>query len=117
LGSERVKISATAAEQLRAGEVDSRLMFLIAYMTTSISQVDIVGFGDSGPGASADIPLRSATLTGSTASLKSIIAFVRKQAPPYRPLHAKLTQRNGKPTLVIEFSAPSPLGLFNLGNP
>jgi hypothetical protein len=104
-----VTTSATAREQLAAGEVDSRLMFLFSFMTTSISHVDIVGFGDSGPGADTEIPLRSATLTGSTASLKSIMAFVHGQSPLYRPSHAKLMQRDGKPTLVIEFSAPSPL--------
>ena len=116
LASERVTTSATAREQLAAGEVDSRLMFLISFMMTSISQVDIVAFGDLGPGASAGIPLRSATLTGTTASLKSIVAFVHKQAPLYRPLHTAITQRDGKPALVIEFSAPSPLGLFGPGN-
>jgi len=117
LGYGSVTTSATARAQIAAGDVDSRLMFLISFMAASISHVDIVGFGDLGPGASAGIPLRSATLTGSTARLKSIIAFMRQQAPQYRPLHAEITQRGGNPRLVIEFSAPSPLGLFNPGNP
>jgi hypothetical protein len=113
LGTKLVTTSRTASEQLAAGEVDPRLMFLISSLATVVNHIDVTGFGDAGRGASPGIPLRSATLTGTTANLKSILAFVRKQEPRNRPLHAEITHRGGNPTLVIEFSAPSQLELFN----
>jgi hypothetical protein len=112
LTSGSVVASAMARRQLAAGQVDSRLILVISFLTTLTTQVDVVAFGDSGPAASAGIPLRSATLAGSTASLQSILASLSKQGPPYRPSHAEITQRDGKPVLVIEYDAPSPLGLF-----
>ena len=115
LTSPRIATSPTAQGQLADGQVDSRLMLLLSFLAGS-SQFDIVGFGDSGPGATAGMPLRSATLTGSMASLRSILAFLHTSQAPYHPSHAQIMQRDGKSELVIEFSAPSPLGLFESPN-
>src|SRR5208282_4427340 len=61
-----VTTSIPAREQLTTGQVDSRLMLLLSFLTTSTSsRIDVLAFGDSGPRATAGMPLRSATLIGS----------------------------------------------------
>jgi hypothetical protein len=107
-----IATSGEARAQLAAGQVDVRLIAAISSLTTVVNHIDVIGFGDAGPGASPGIPLRSATLTGSMASLRSIVASLRAQKPPYRPSHVTMRQRGGKPTLVIEFAAPIPLELL-----
>ena len=54
-------LSPTARKQLIAGQVDSRLVLAIAALASK-EPVDIVQFGNIGPGADADIPLRYADL-------------------------------------------------------
>jgi hypothetical protein len=116
LTSVRIGTSATAQRQLAAGQVDSRLMLLFSFLAGS-SQFDVVAFGDSGPGATAGMPLRSATLTGSVASLRSILAYLHTSQAQFHPAHTQIMQRDGRSELVIEFYAPSPLGLFESPNP
>jgi hypothetical protein len=108
----RFTVSVAAGRQLASGQVDSRLMLDLSSMTTSVSQLNIAAFGDLGPGATAGVPLRSATLTGSPASLRSIAAFLDGQAP-YRPAQLQMTRFAGKRALRIEFAAPSPLGVLD----
>jgi hypothetical protein len=112
LGYGRFTVSSTARQQLASGQVDSRLILVLSNMTTSVSQLSIAAFGDSGPGATAGMPLRSATLTGSRAILSSIAAFLKTQQGQFRPAHIEMTQFDRKPALVFEFTAPSPLELF-----
>ena len=116
LASPRITTSPMAESQLAAGRVDSRLMLLFSFLTSS-NELDIVAFGDSGPGATAGMPLRSATLVGSAADLRSILAFLHTSEAPYRPAHAQIMHRHGRSELEIEFSAPSPLGLFENAPP
>jgi hypothetical protein len=108
-----------AHQQLMAGQVDVRLALLIEGIAAYIGPpIDIVAFGDLGPGASAGIPLRSATLAGSMATLRSMLALARSKAlRPYNPTHAEITQRGGRPVLILEFAAPSPLGLLSPKKP
>jgi hypothetical protein len=122
LQSGRVVASATAKRQLSAGQVDSRLLFTIEGMATRYP-VRIVAFGDSGPGASAGSPLRSAELAqddelpraSSSAFMRAMFAVLRTQNRGFVPAHA-MTMRlaGGRTVLYVEFAAPSPLGL--LGN-
>jgi hypothetical protein len=105
-------LAPSAWRQLATGQVDSRLIVLLSYLTTQ-SRLDILAFGDSGPGATAGMPLRSATLTGSMANLRSILAYVgTHETPTYRPAHTQIMRRDGRSELVIEFLAPGPLELF-----
>jgi hypothetical protein len=76
--------------------------------------IHIMAFGDLGPGASAGIPLRSVTLAGGTATLQSMLTFARSQPGPDHPAHAGITRSDGHPVLVIDYDAPSPLGLFTV---
>jgi hypothetical protein len=112
-----ITTSTPAREQLTTGQVDSRLIVLLSFLAPAY-RLDVVAFGDSRPGATAGMPLRSLTLTGGKANLRSILAYVRTQeTAPYIPEYTQLTRRDGRPELLIEFSAPSPLGLFENSSP
>jgi hypothetical protein len=118
LGSLQIVASASARRQLAAGQIDERLATLIEGMASELPlPVHILAFGDLGPGASPGIPLRSATLAGSKATLRTTLAWARKATPPFAPTHATVTQLNGQPVLIVEFAAPSPLGVFSPSNP
>ena len=103
-----------ARRQLLTGQVDSRLATLIEASATELPvPVHIMAFGDVGPRASAGIPLRSVTLAGDTADFRSLLTLARSQKGSYRPAHTEITRSGGRSVLVIQFDAPSPLGLFN----
>ena len=126
LGNPHLRVSAAARAALRAGQVDSRLLTTLATLaattvaTTTLATtgpVQVSAFGDSGPGASQAMPLRSAQITvpsrADLGRLRGMIAFVRAQRPPYLPAQALITTgAGGSPVLSIGFSAPSPAGLL-----
>jgi hypothetical protein len=125
LRNPRIVASPTARRQLAAGRVDSRLLITIAGMA-ALQPVDIAAFGDSAPGAGAGSPLRSAELAatggaarrGSSASLRSMLAFLRAQRTPYLAAHVEIVRHTGgQILLLIEFAAPSPLGLLDSHTP
>jgi hypothetical protein len=116
-----ITLSPTAREQLIAGQVDSRLVLAIAALATK-EPVDIVQFGNIGPGADAGIPLRFAELAqndqaahlAGSAYVRSIRADLSTVPAAYRPASiATMVLPGGQPVLLIEFTAPSPLGVFN----
>jgi hypothetical protein len=110
LGNPRIEVSASAQVALRAGEVDPRLLLLLAGLAAE-QPVSVKSFGDPAPGAGTTAPLRSAFLApGATASgLRSMLAFVDAQQQPYQPLRAAL---DGS-ALTVEYAAPSPVGLLS----
>jgi hypothetical protein len=121
LRSRRISVSPTARRQLAVGQADTRLLVTIAVMAAA-HRVSIVAFGDSGPGASAGTPLRSADLAapqtvhspGDPAGLHQMMESVNAQQLPYRPALAKIVSLpGGQRVLRIEFAAPSPLGLLD----
>jgi hypothetical protein len=114
-------LSPTARKQLIAGQVDSRLLLAIATLATKLP-VDIVQFGNIGPGADADIPLRYADLDehdqaahlAAPAYVQSMRADLAAVQAGYRPTSiATVVLQGGQTVLRIEVTAPSPLGLFN----
>ena len=116
LNSLQIQTSASARKQLAAGLVDARLGLLIENLAVWLPRpVDIVAFGDPGPGASAGIPLRSATLAGSMATLRSTLRLARSKAE-YPPTHAEITKLGGRNVLIVEFAAPVLLGVLNPGS-
>jgi hypothetical protein len=124
LRSQRIMVSPQGAAQLRAGEVDSRLLVMLAALA-SLQRLRVVAFGDASPGAqvpSADLPLREVTITsaggrGGAAALAPVLAMVRAQRATYQPAFASIVDSAaGQPELMIEFAAPSPLGLLEGGN-
>ena len=125
LGADLVKtraitLSAEAKQQLVAGQVDSRLMLAIAALAPS-QAIDILGFGNVGPGADPAIPLRFADLAesdqaghaASSAYVRALRANLAAISPRFRPTTiVTVALPSGQTVLRIEFTAPSPLNLF-----
>jgi hypothetical protein len=110
----RITLTATARRQMDAGQVDAQLLIVIGDLATQ-HPVDILAFGDSSPGSSPGMPLRSVTLAenGGAGVVRSMIATLRAQSNPYRAAYVGTTLRSGQRVMVVEFDAPSPLGLIN----
>jgi hypothetical protein len=118
LRNPRIGVPAAARSELLAGQVDSRLLATLATLA-AFEPVQVMAFGDSGPGASAGMPLRavevavSGRTAGRAAGLRNMLAFVRAQRPPYLPASAAINPgAGGSSELSIEFAAPSPVGLL-----
>jgi hypothetical protein len=121
LANQRLTVSATTRSQLARGQVDSRLLTVIAGLAAQRS-VSIVDFGDLAPGARPDIPLRSADLAGSggaagphsAARTQWMVAVLRAARPPYLAAHIqKVRLASGRIVVRVEFAAPSMLGLLS----
>jgi len=117
LHSQRIGVAGPAAAQLQAGQVDSRLLIMLA-MLASEHPWRVVAFGGASPGvAVAQAPFRQVTITGPDAGdLAASLAMVRAQRAPYQPVRAAVVRLPGGQTaLRIDFAAPSPLGLLTGG--
>jgi hypothetical protein len=113
LRNRRIQFTARDAAQLRAGEVDSRLLATLASLAAQYS-FRVTAFGDASPGAQVlfrEVAIARAGRNG-TADLTAAQAIARAQAPPYLPARAAVQSVGGQPALSIEFAAPSPLGLL-----
>ncbi len=119
LRSQRVAVSAAARTQLADGQVDTRLLVTLAGLA-AIHPISILAFGDSAPGASTGMPLRSADVAAAGAAgtrnspyLQPMIGFLRSQGSPYLPAHLTTVRlAGGQAVLRIEFAAPSLLRLL-----
>jgi hypothetical protein len=115
LRNSRIQFTARDAAQLRAGDVDSRLLVTLAALWIRYS-FGVTSFGDASPGVRA--LFREVTITGGggeygAAELAAALALVRAQDPPYLPDHAWIVHPAAGPAaLHIQFAAPSPLGLL-----
>ena len=111
----RIRFTTADAAQLRAGEVDSRLLATLAVLASQHT-FRVAAFGDTSPGAQVlfrQVTITSASRGGGTAGLAVAAAMARMQAPPYLPAHVALVHlAAGQAGLTIEFAAPSPLGLL-----
>jgi hypothetical protein len=117
LHSQRIGVAGPAAAQLQAGQVDSRLLIMLA-MLASQHPWRVVAFGGASPGvAVAQAPFRQVTITGPDAGdLAASLAMVRAQRAPYQPVRAAIVRLPGGQTaLRIDFAAPSPPGLLTGG--
>lgn len=123
LRSRRIMVSPQGASELAAGEVDTRLLVMLAALA-SLQPLRVVAFGDPSPGVTvpaADLPLREVTITsadsrGGAAGLAPVLAMVRAQRPPYQPVYATIVDSAaGQAELLIEFAAPSSVGLLTGG--
>jgi hypothetical protein len=112
LANPRIILPPAARSELAGGEVDARLLIILAAMAVT-GPVHVLAFGDLGPGASMGTPLRSAQILATGASGSAMLAFVRAQRPPYLPAQSGLSLAPGGGTeLTIAFTAPGPLGLL-----
>jgi hypothetical protein len=114
-----VRVSPVGRRQLAAGQVDARLLTVIATLAASY-HLDITGFGAPTAGADPAVPLRSADISvapaGSgraAATLNAAKSFLLAQQSPYQPADVTTVQlASGRAALYVEFTAPSPLGLL-----
>jgi hypothetical protein len=117
LRNPRIVFAAGASKALSAGDVDSRLLLLLAALAVQ-QPLRVTAFGDPSPGTTQAAPLRSVQLappgSGATAKarLRSMLSFIDAQRQPFLPLRAGLA---GSSALTVDYAAPSPLGL--LGGP
>lgn len=118
IGISAITLSATAKQQMLAGQPDARLLLAIA-AAASRQPVDILDFGNIGPGSDQTIPLRFADLAesdqaahmASSAYLRALRANLG--ATGYRPVRmVTVVLPSGYEALRIEFAAPSPLSLL-----
>ena len=108
----RIAMTPSARTELAAGQVDARLLMTLAALAAG-QPVQVTGFGDCGPGASASLPLRAAAIAAPAPTARRMLAFARAQRSPYLPAHANLGRgRGGQWVLTVEFAAPAPLGLL-----
>jgi hypothetical protein len=106
LRNNRIHFTARDAAQLRAGQVDARLLATLAALSSQYS-FSVTAFGDASPGVA--VLYREVTISGASKSLTSALALVKAQVPPYLPAQVALVPSAG---LSVEFAAPSPLGLL-----
>ena len=115
-----ITVSAEAKKQLVAGQPDSRLLLAIASLA-SRQPVDILDFGNVGPGADPAIPLRfmdlaesdPAARTAGPAYLRALRASLGAVSTLLRPTSiVTVVLPSGQPVLRIEFTAPTPLTLL-----
>ncbi len=114
LHSQAIQVSAAAAAQLQAGQVDSRLLIMLAMLASEHSW-KVVAFGGASPGVPlTDAPLRQMTITGPDApAVAAALAMVRAQLAPYAPAQAATVRLDGgQLALRVDFAAPGPLGLL-----
>ena len=117
LHSQRVQVAGPAAAQLQAGQVDARLLIMLA-MLASQHPWRVTGFAGASPGVPlAEAPFREVTITGpDAADLAASLAMVRAQRTPFQPAQAAIIHLPGGLTaLRIDFAAPGPLGLLTGG--
>ena len=109
----QIVVSAAARRQLDAGEVDSRLIFMLALMATE-HPVHVLAFADAGPDPRM-APFRSAELAvANQANGRKMLTFLRTQQAPYQLARATIERRaQSQAVLWMQFAAPSP---FNLPN-
>jgi hypothetical protein len=121
LNDPQITVSAIASTQLAGGQVDSRLLIAVASLATD-EPINIVQFGNIGPGVGPGIPLRFADLASndqaahmtSAAYLRSLRASLNSATAQFRPARiVQVVRPGGRAVLRVEFTAPSPLGLFD----
>jgi hypothetical protein len=114
-----LRVSPAGRRELAAGQVDARLLSVIAALATPY-HVDITGFGAPAAGASPGVPVRSADISPAAAgsgqdaaTLNSMRRFLLAQQATFRPADVTTVRlASGQIVLHIEFTAPSPLGLL-----
>ena len=107
LRNSHIRFTGPDAAQLRAGDVDTRLLATLAALASQYS-FRVTGFGDASPGV--PVLFREVSITGVGRGLATALAMIRAQNPPYLPAHAAAVGQTG---LSIEFAAPGPLGLLS----
>ncbi len=120
LGQSQITLSASAQQQLRAGQVDQRLVVALADLSIA-EPMDIVDFGNDGPGASPDVPLRVADLAATDQSaniaqgayVQAMHEYLNAESAQFRPASSILTLPDGQVIFRVDVTAPTPHGLLS----
>jgi hypothetical protein len=121
LRDSQVTVSAVARIQLLAGQVDPQLLLALASLPGH-EPIDIVRFGNPGPGSSPGVLVRFADLAedipaahmAAAAYARAVWAVLNGTGARIRPARAVSGPVQDQAVLRIEFSAPSPPG--NIGS-
>jgi hypothetical protein len=117
LTNKHVQALPAASAQLRAGQVDPRLLVTLSALAGQMT-VQLVTFDDSSLGASAAVPLRGAEIGASTsAGLSAILTFLTAQqtfAPAEKP--AIVRDASGKSVVNVWYGAPGPMNVAGNGS-
>jgi hypothetical protein len=105
LRNNRIHFTAADAAQLRAGQVDARLLATLAALSSQHA-FSVTAFGDASPGVAA--LYRGATIAAAGPDLAAALALLKAQVPPFLPAQAGIVNA----ALSIQYAAPSPLGLL-----
>ena len=120
LNDPQITVAPPAGGQLSTGAVDSRLLLALAALAGHQS-ISIVQFGNASSGATAGVPLRFADLAENVpaahlsraAYVKAVRAYMSTVPIRFRPARMTTVARpDGQAVLRVEFTAPSPLGVF-----
>jgi hypothetical protein len=120
LHDSQLSIPVHAENQLAVGRVDARLLLALADLAGH-QPVVIVRFGNDGPGASADVPLRFVDLAENVqaahlsraAYVNAVRAFLGQVSLQYRPASMRTVLVDGQAVLRVTVTAPSPFGVFS----
>jgi hypothetical protein len=121
----RITVPASASGQLTGGLVDARLLLALTGLARH-EPITVVEFGNTGPGASAGVPLRFVDLAENdqaahlsrTAYLRSVRAYLSTLNASIRPASmTTVVLADGQAVLRVEVTAPSPLGVFGTQRP
>ena len=112
LTNTHVQASASARQQLAAGQVDPRLLVTLSTLA-DLMPLKLIAFEDLSPGASADVPLRGAEVgAAGPAGLPAMAAFMRAQQGEFAPAVARITpDAGGRHVFIVRYDAPGPMGL------
>lgn len=118
LANKQIGATARARAQLEAGSVDSRLLIVLPTLAAT-HPIQVLAFGDSGPGAGPDTPLCVAELSGSgraagmadAAYQRWLTSFIGAQLNHFTG-SVSVIRVDGQPVVRLEFARPSPLGLL-----
>jgi hypothetical protein len=119
VGVNGIMLSTAARQRLNAGQVDSRLVLAIAAVASTYS-VNVVDFGNVGTGGSPEVPLRYADIAEDIPAnqLKGMRAALARLKSNIRPARTQdVTLAGGQIVLRVEFTAPSPFGVFGQPSP
>jgi hypothetical protein len=118
LHNSNIQVAPAARSQLLTGQVDPRLLLMLATLAHAY-RMDIISFGSQAGGASAGVPLRFAEMTEAApvgghrpAPIQALRNFLNAQRTPYRPSTVTTVRFGSRTALDVEYPAPSPLGLL-----
>lgn len=107
LTNTRIKPSDVAKGELLAGQVDPRLLTLLAALVR-VSPLQLISFVDSSPGVGNSVPLRGAKVGIPSADLPTVLKFLNAQQTLFRPT-VQTKVAGGQTAVVVWFGAPAPM--------